>query len=106
MTIELEKASKVIGWWTVIITAAVTVWLTISAYFATRLMLEQKDLRRIDEDITHNEVVRDHYQSIIDMGKRELEPEEMRRHRVSIGALDRLYREKEIAEDTIREMEQ
>lgn len=106
MHLDVEKLSKVVGWWSVIISAVVAVWLGVSSYFATRLALEERDLRRIHEDITHNEVIRDHYQSIIDTNKRPLEPEEMRRHRVAKGALDRLYKEQDIVADTVRELKE
>ena len=104
MDIEIEKLSKLIGWWSVIIGAAFTVWLTVEGYFATRAMVERYNLRRINADISINEKTRDSYQYKKDLGA-ELEPHEKRRHGTTNFDLDNLYQEKQDAMEFIKELE-
>ena len=104
MGIELEKVSKVIGWWSVIIGAAITVWVSANGYFATRLIVERYDLKRIEADIDSGEKLRDYYQNKSDNG-RTLDPDEARRLRVTGQALDKLYIEREDTMGLVKELE-
>jgi len=101
--LQVEKVSKTIGWWSVIVGAALTVWLSLHGYFATRLIVEQHDLKRIEADIDSGEKLRDYYQNKIDNG-RVLDLDEVRRHRITQQSLDKLYVEREDTMDLVKEL--
>jgi len=104
MTLEIEKVSKLVGWWSVIIGAIMTVWVSMHGYFATRIIVERYDLKRIEADIDSGEKLRDYYQNKIDNG-RALDPDEARRLRVTGQALDKLYIEREDTMGLVKELE-
>ena len=78
-------------------------WFTLEAIFVTRDMMARHEVREVEREIDTGEKIRDHYQTMLDNGKK-LEPEESRRMRVNGNKLDRLYVELKDNTDYAKEL--
>ena len=105
MKLEVEKVSKVIGWWVVILGALAAAWTTVDSYYATRLALanheREESLKRIDQ----YEKLQHHYKDL-EITNGDLTAPEKRRKNLTETVLAREYAELEDTEELISDLTQ